>query len=57
MRTGADSDLSAPTATPPNSWEGTNWAKTGDLITKYTHLAVYGIAAITQILAGLGIAP
>ena len=38
-------------------WTGTNWAKTGDLITKYTFLAVFGIASITQILAGLGIAP
>ena len=49
--TGADSDIKA------GKFDGTNWAKTGDLITKYTNLAVYGIAAITQILAGLGIAP
>ena len=38
-------------------WTGNNYAKFGDIITKYTFLAVFGIASITQILAGLGIAP
>jgi len=38
-------------------FDGTNWAKTGDLISKYINLGVFGIAAITQIMAGLGIAP
>jgi len=37
--------------------DSTNWYKTGELIQKYTWLGVFGIAAITQILAGLGIAP
>ena len=36
---------------------GTNWFKLGSLIRNYTFLAVFGIAAITQILAGLGIIP
>jgi len=51
-RTGPDSDWSA-----TGEFEGTNWYKIGDLLMKYTNLAVFGVAAITQILAGLGIAP
>ena len=35
----------------------TNWFKLGSMIRKYTYVAVFGIAALTQILAGLGIAP
>jgi len=35
----------------------TNWFKIGSLVRKYTYLAVFGLAAVTQILAGFGIAP
>ena len=50
--TGSKDDLDA-----NKKFDGTNWAKTGDLISKYINLGVFGIAAITQIMAGLGIAP
>ena len=36
---------------------GTNWFKLGTYIRKFTYMAAFGLAAITQILAGLGIAP
>jgi len=49
--TGADSDWTA-----AGVYDGTNWFKTGDLIAKYTNVAVFGVAALTQILAGFGIA-
>ena len=35
----------------------TNWFKFGSIVRKYTYLVVFGLAALTQILAGLGIAP
>jgi len=50
-QTGSKDDYNA------KGFVGTNWAKTGDLISKYINLGVFGIAAITQIMAGLGIAP
>ena len=53
FRIGADSDWNMTTG----EFEGTNWFKSGALIANYTNLAVWGIAAITQIMAGLGIAP
>ena len=49
--TGSDDDYKT------GKFDGTNWFKLGDLLTKFTHLAVYGAAAITTILAGFGIAP
>ena len=52
MRTGSKDDYDASA-----KFTGTKWAEIGCWISGYTNLAVFGVASITQIMAGLGIAP